>query len=115
VKVTVGDLLAIREDLQTVFDKELPIKTSWSLSKIIKKIEDHYGIFETNRLKVLKNYVKEGETKVPEDKFEEFSTKIKELLDIEVDLECDPINIGDLGDVSISPMTLSKMAFLFSD
>lgn len=115
MNITVGDLIAIRKDLESIFNQELPIKTSWNLSKIIKKIEEYYGDFETNRIKILKEYVSDGETKVPDDKIDEFSAKINELLNIEIDLGCDPISIDDLGDISVAPMALNKMSFLFSD
>ena len=37
------------------------------------------------------------------------------LLDVEVDLEVEPIDIKELGDISVPPLSLAKMHFLFCE
>jgi len=115
MKTTVGDIMAIRDDLHTLFTKEMPIQTSWKISKFISKLENEYNDFENARLKLLKKYVPEGEKKMPEDKMEPFKNELQKLLDIEIDIDINPISIDELGDVAISPIALSKMSFLFRE
>lgn len=112
-KTTLGEMVTIREDMHKLFAQEMPAKISWKLSKFIKIMEDEYKLFEESRIKTLKKYVPEGETQVPEDKKEEFTKELNDLLDAELEIEIDPINIDDIGSVSISPIALSRISFLF--
>lgn len=115
MKMTLGDLIAIRADLNKLFECDMPIKTSWALSKFIKQLEDQYADFETNRVKLVKKHTPEGVSRVPEDKLDEFQGELQKLLDVELEVEVPKIKIEELGDVNISPIALSKMSFLFEE
>lgn len=115
MKTTLGDLVAIRSDLNKLFECDIPIQTSWTLSKFIRQLESQYNDFETNRIKIVKKYIPEGAKKVPEDKLDEFRDELQKLLDVELEIEVEPITIEDLGNVNISPIALSKMSFLFKE
>ena len=115
MKMTVGDLMLIRDDLHTLFGKEMPIETSWKISKFISRLENEYNDFENNRLKLLKKFIPEGAKKIPEDEVDGFRTELQKLLDIDIEVDLIPISITDLKGVTISPMALSKMSFLFND
>lgn len=113
--MTVGDLMLIRNDLHTLFSKEMPIETSWKVSKFISRLENEYNDFENNRLKLLKKFIPDGEKQIPEPKVDEFRAELQKLLDIDLEIDLIPIGIAELKGVSISPLALSKMSFLFND
>lgn len=115
MEMTIGDLMVIREDLRKLFSKEIPIKTAWKISKFISLIENEYNDFENSRLKLVKKFVPENENKIPDDKMEAFRVELEQLLNIPVKIDIDKISIEELGDITISPLSLSKMSFLFKD
>jgi hypothetical protein len=113
MKKTIGDLMHIREDLRVIFAKELPIQTAWRISKFISQIEREYEDFENTRLKALNKYLPEDAEKMTEEDEQTFKKELEKLLEIEVEIELDPIPIDELGDIKISPMSMAKMSFLF--
>lgn len=115
MKITMMKVLNIREELDALFTKDIPIKASWKISKFIRQIENEYNDFQRNRTKIQDKYIDKTIGKVPDDKLELFRNDIEDLLDVEVELNVEPIDIKELGDVSMPPLALAKMAFMFSE
>lgn len=115
MKITMMKIMNIRNELEALFMKDVPIEASWAISKFIRQIEVEYNDFEKNRVKILKKYIDEETGKVPEDKQNELQKEMENLLDVEVELDIRPIPINALGDVSVPPLSLAKMSFLFTE
>lgn len=115
MKITMMRILSIREDLDALFMRDIPIKASWKISKFIRQVEVEYNDFEKNRMKILNKYIDKEVGKVPEENQEKLKIDMEDLLDVEVDLEVDPIDISELGDISVPPMSLAKMSFMFTE
>jgi hypothetical protein len=121
ITVKLGILKAIEEPLIKLVKLELPIKTSYKLSKILKKIGQELADLEEERVKLVKKYGDQDDeaqsiqVKDPE-KYEEFAKEFGELLQEEITLEIDPIPIDMLGDaVTFSPAELAALEMLFKD
>ena len=115
MKITMMRVLSIREELGSLFMKDIPILASWKISKFIRQIEAEYNDFEKNRMKILEKYMDKEVGKVPDDKQDDLQNDMEDLLDVEVELDVEPIDIKELGDTSVPPMSLAKMAFLFTE
>jgi hypothetical protein len=115
MKITMMRVLSIKEELDALFMKDIPIAASWKISKFIRQIENEYNDFERNRVKILEKHLDKESGKVPEDKQKDVQKEMEELLDVEVELNVEPIDISELGDISVPPMALAKMAFMFKE
>lgn len=115
MKITMMRILSIKEELSSLFMKDIPIKASWKISKFIRQIETEYNDFEKNRVKILDKYLDKPTGKVPDDKKELLEKDIDDLLDVEVELDVEPIDIKELGDIAVPPLALAKMSFMFME
>ena len=108
-------ILNIKEELSALFTKDIPIQASWKISKFVRQIETEHADFEVNRMKILEKHVDKEKGKVPEDKLDAFKKDMEDLLAVEVELEVTPIDIKELGNISVPPLALARMAFLFTE
>ena len=115
MKITMARVLSIREELDSLFMKDMPVKTAWKISKFIRRVESEYNDFEKNRMKILDKYVDKEVGKVPDDKQQELMEEMEDLLDVEVEIEVDTVDISELGDISLPPLDMAKMSFLFDE
>jgi len=115
MKITMARVLSIREELDSLFMKDMPVKTAWKISKFIRRVESEYNDFEKNRMKILDKYVDKEVGKVPDDKQQELMEEMEDLLDVEVEIEVDTVDISELGDISLPPLAMAKMSFLFDE
>jgi len=127
LKLKLGELNIVLESLNKLIDKEIPIKTSYKLSKLTKKIIDEYSIYEENRMKLINKYAEKdvdnniiinkkdnSTTMIGENKIN-FNKEFTELINIEMELEFEKIKLDDLGEISISPRDLLYLNFLFDE
>jgi len=127
LKLKLGELNIVLESLNKLIDKEIPIKTSYKLSKLTKKIIDEYSIYEENRMKLINKYAEKdvdnniiinkkdnSTTMIGENKIN-FNKEFTELINIEMELEFEKIKLDDLGEISISPRNLLYLNFLFDE
>jgi hypothetical protein len=122
IKIYLGNLDSILMSLQTLINKELPIKISYSLSKLEKTLENEYKLLIEKKNELINKYAERDEKnkvvllepdefgrqeiKIKEGLKEESLAKLNELYNIEVEINFEPISIDLLGDISISPKDL---------
>lgn len=108
IKIKLHTLVEAKEPLQNLSTKELPLKTSYKLAKAIKRINDELVFFEEERFKLCKKYgkfVEQNNTYEVEDaNMPEFKKEYIELLNIEVELDCERVSLPDT--ISIKPIDL---------
>ena len=86
---------------------QLPVRTSYVISRNIKKIEKELEIYNTERQKLLDKYAEKNEDgslkvdendqlKIPNENLKAWNKDINELLDIEIDIDIHKFNIKDL-------------------
>ncbi|AJG98875.1 hypothetical protein LF65_02289 [Clostridium beijerinckii] len=124
MKITNRELQSKVQVLGMLSNKQLPVKVSYAIAKNINSINKELKIFETEKMKIIKEYAikdEHGEPKIKDNKFvfiegkeEECDKKYNELLDIEVDLDVRGINIDELlnSNVNFTPGELMELDFM---
>ncbi|AQS04796.1 hypothetical protein [Clostridium beijerinckii] len=124
MKITNRELQSKVQVLGMLSNKQLPVKVSYAIAKNINSINKELKIFETEKMKIIKEYAikdEHGEPKIKDNKFvfiegkeEECDKKYNELLDIEVDLDVRGINIDKLlnSNVNFTPGELMELDFM---
>jgi hypothetical protein len=122
INIYLGELDSILMSLKSLINKELPIKTSYSLSKLMKNLEGEYKILMEKQNGLIDKYAERDDKnkfvllppnefgkqgiKIKADLLEECNAKLNELYNIEVEIDFQPISIELLGDISMSPKDL---------
>ena len=126
MNIKLGQIENILQSMEVLILKELPIKTSYKLSKLIKTLTSEYELFESKRIDLVKRFaekdkdgnVKEfdgGKVNICKDTIQEFNDSFKELCDIDVVVEFEHISIESLGDINISTKDLFNLEMFFVD
>jgi hypothetical protein len=109
--------------LRKLNNAELPVKVSYKLAKNIKSIEKELNIYEEEKQKLINKYGEkdeEGKLKTKEDgsinitDTENWNKDIKELLDIEAEINIEKINIDELAksDLKLTPSELTLIDYM---
>lgn len=112
--------------LMEVSRKELPIKVSYALAKNISKIEKELQIYNSERQKLLDKYcVKDenGENKVDENNqlkiqeeyLKDWERDIKELQNIELEIDIHKFKINELDGYNMSPSELMVIDYMIEN
>lgn len=119
MKFQLGEIRNMKDPLITLLDKPLPIKSAWSLNKLVKVFDKELSEIEEFRVglvtKLGETDEETGATQVPEEKMEDFVNEFNELLSQEIDVQFEPLSIEVLGDdTTISAKDMMVMERLFS-
>lgn len=110
MEFTLGELKIMKFPLQKIAKKELPIKTSWKISKFLNKINNELSSIENERIKLVNKYGKiddnTKEIKVPQENENLFKKEFLDFLSVNVNIDCETIKIEDLGDIELTPADL---------
>lgn len=112
--------------LMEVSRKELPVKVSYALAKNISKIEKELQIYNSERQKLLDKYcVKDenGENKVDENNqlkiqeeyLKDWERDIKELQNIELEIDIHKFKINELDGYNMSPSELMVIDYMIEN
>ena len=113
MKVKLEKIVNGKAALSKLLNEPLPIKASYRLSKIIRKVESELKDFEAKRFELIKKYGAEDQEKqtwtvIPEN-VETFTKEINDLLSLEISLELDALHVEELGNASISATELLQL------
>ena len=120
----IKEIYELNEGLKTIVDKELPIKVSFLIQKVLSIIEIEIRNAEVIRQKIIKKYTDEeatkklkepGKVQLQEDKLEDFNREINELMDQEVDIKLKKIKIDDLDGITIKPIELNRLKYIIEE
>ena len=109
--------------LRKLNNAELPVRVSYKLAKNIKSIDKELKIYEEEKQKLINKYCEkddEGKNKINEDgtikilDTEKWNKDIKELLDIEAEINIEKINIDELAksDLKLTPSELTLIDYM---
>ena len=118
MKFTLLEVKNAEQGLVKIMQKELPIKVSYRISKIINLFRKESSEIEDARVKLVKKYGKEdkeGNIKIAEEKQDEFRNEFAEFLQEEIEINLEPISIEDIGDITISPLDMANMEKIFKE
>jgi len=111
MKFKLSELYGLTRSLPKLTDKELPIKISYNLLKLMKGISEEMETLEKSRMKLVEKYREpeeegskeaSGGMKVADEHKDKFQKEFRVLMEEEVDIEFNPIFLKDLGDISFA-------------
>ncbi len=110
MEFTLGEVFGLTRNLQKLTDKELPIKVSYSLLKLLQGCSVEMETLEKARVKLVEKFTGEKEEgkelQVLDENKEKFQKEFTILLSEKVEIKFEPILIDDLGDISLSTKDL---------
>lgn len=127
IKMTNREMQSKVQVLNSISNKQFPVKCSYAIAKNIETINNELKIFEKEKIKIINEYTekdKNGENKVLNNRFvfkngteEECNKKYNELLDIEIELNLRKININDFieSNVNFTPGELVDLDFMITE
>jgi len=124
--VKLNALINAKEGFEVLLDLDLPIKTSYRVTKIVKIVNEEFQIYEEKRSSLVKKYGGEVEEevngniekifKVLPENMSSFIEDHNELVSVDVSLDFEPLKLSDLGDVKVKPKYLYMLGdFILSD
>lgn len=112
--------------LAEISQKELPVKVSYAISKNISKLESVLKIYNKEREKLIEKYSQKDEKgktiidennqiKLQEEKIEDWNKDIKELLDIENEIDIHKFSINVLEGYNMTPAELRVIDYMIEE
>ena len=95
-------ILESKDALVELNNKELPIKTSYQITKITKKVQEELENFQEQKQNLIDKY-KDDDGNISEESEKKIVKQLEDLLDVEVDIEINLINVNELEDINIKP------------
>ena len=105
MKVKLFDVNRAHPILKKLLTMELPIKIAFKLSRFAKAFNDVYESLEERRVALVEKYgeaLPDGGHKVEGESVVPFQAEFGELLQLEADVACEPLNLDELGDVKLT-------------
>ena len=115
IKITLAEAYNSVQPLRKLSEKELPIKTAYTLGKLIRVIWDEVQYVETMRTKLATKYGKpndKGGFDLDEENKEKFLEEWNELMAKTLEIDVEPWNDDLMNEISYVNMTPGDMAFL---
>lgn len=115
MKLKLADIINNVEAIKTLQTQSFPVKVSYKLKRLSDKLDPIIKSYEEKRTSAVMSYgepQEDGSTKVTEpEKTKDFLATLNELLEIEEEIDFEPISIGELGDQKISPKEMISWVF----
>ena len=126
VKLSNEQIINDANKLRAISEKQLPIKVSYALAKNIGKIESELKVYNKERNKLLDQYAtkdkkgefkfdKEGQVIFKDGCKEKWEKDIRELLEIENEIDIHKFKIDELEGYSISPRELMVIDYMIQE
>lgn len=124
MKVLLRDVVLIPTGLvNTLMQKDLPIKASYWFSRLATIIDKELKIFEQSRSDMFKKYgepvensEQAGTMKIKDEYMDQCNKEFQELLEQEIDINFNPIKLSLFSKVDVKPIEiLPLLPFLFDD
>ena len=112
MKLTVEQLYALVEGLNSLVEKELPISAAFSIQKNISTVTNELEASDKLRDKIIQKYASEvkedGSADIPQENVANFHKEHDELMKHEVEIELSSIKYSQLGE-TITPQALGQL------
>jgi len=116
MKIKLAQIKTIEEPLAKLADKELNVRISYRLGKLLKVIGKELQELETNRIKLIKKYGTpkddakgQQEYKIEDDNKDKFIKDFNELLQEEIKVDFSPICLDQLKDIKLTPVDVMRL------
>lgn len=116
----IQEILNLQPVLQGLLDVKLPIKVAYRLNKLTNKLASEMKFYEEKRLELIKELgekVKDKDGKETEqiqvlkENEPEFYEELKKVLELEIEIDYEPISLTELGDIQIESKFISPLLF----
>lgn len=120
MKIKLLDIVEYQKNMGALTKVKLPVKVAYRISKLNNKIASEvkdYKEQEFNLIKDLGEVVLDTEGKetdnlrVTKENMPKYKEEVEKLLDLEVELDFEPIDINELGETTIEPSLLNPIFF----
>ena len=116
MKLKLSEIVGNIEGIKALAVVELPIKVSYNIKRLVRKLQPEIDTYQEARNAIINELgeldEKTKETKVVDpEKLKEFAKRVTELLEVEVEIDFEPIKISDLGDIKVSSNALVDWMF----
>ena len=121
MKLKLGEVYSLVRNLPKLTNKDIPIKISYRLLKLLKICSAEMDTLEKTRIKLVEKYAektdddKKGECKVADENKEKFQEQFAKLLDEDVEIDFKLISIEDLGDINFSVNDLAPLQIIIKE
>ncbi len=126
MKLTNKKILNDAMTIGAISNKELPVKVSYALAKNISKLEKELQIYNQERDKLIEKYsVKDDDNKTVidennqikiQDKYlEDWNKDIKELQEIEVEIDIHKFKLEELNGYNMTPAELMAIEYMIEE
>lgn len=117
ITVTVNEILDSVEFFKKLGNMPLQAKVAFKVTRMMKAIDEEIANFGSAKQQVLKRYAdlnergelilnEKSEANVKEENREKYRAEMIELLKTEINLQIDPIELDELGDIDFTPNEL---------
>ncbi len=118
MKIKLEGLVKSEELLPKLLEIKFPIKISFRISRIADKVYQELKTFYKSKQDLLEKYGKREEEKDGKQLFsfeaeqaKLFTKEFEDFLSLEVEIDFEPIKIGELGEINIEPYLLISYIF----
>ena len=111
-KLTVGEIVASSQVLQLIANTKMPVKTSYRLNKMLRKVSKEVEVYEEERKKIfdeLGEEKEEGSLQIPKDNMPEATKLFDELVSEEIEVELPEITLEHLGEMELTPLEMQAL------
>jgi len=121
MKFTLAEIRWMQRGLAVITQKQLPIRLSYKLAKLVNFCNDEMAAVEEARTVLIKRLAEEDpakpdEIRVSPENEEEFREEFVKLLQEETEFDFEPIKLAELGeDIKISPIELASLSKIIDD
>lgn len=116
IKVKLAEIVGSVDQIKSLSELKLPVKISYRLSRLAAKIQPELTIYNEKRNKIIEELGTQNEDKTfsikDAEKLKEFTVKLKELLEIEIEIDWfEKIKISELGEINVPAKDLIEWVF----
>lgn len=120
IELTNERILALNKSLNDLQDSKiaLNIRVSYKLARIKRIVQSFVNTIQEEQMKLYKKYGEpqdDDTIKIPAEKMNEFTKDYKELLNINNDVDIEPISVGDLDEVEIDLDIMEGLVDILKD
>lgn len=101
----IKNIISAVASLQKIASAELSMKTLYSVSKLMKKVETELDFYNMERQKIAEKYgtrIDDETFRISDDKKKDYEREMSELLDIEIEEDIKPITLPFNENVKLS-------------
>jgi hypothetical protein len=118
IKLSLAELVNMQSSLRELTKIKMPVKASYNLMKLLKKVDAELLDFESQKLQLFEKYGTrvEDELRIEKDSlnYEKFATDMNDLLAVEVEFKMERIKMSDLGShfvIDVNDLLLMEKLF----